>query len=223
MTRKMEFFGIGAIVLLSAAAFAFMTADAWAQGSTPATLAKVTLSGDAAKRALTKTEINADTAEQIVKACIDYAKAQNRANSVVVLSPSGDIVHSHRMDGQTSNNIDSAYYKAKTALYMRMSTHEALNRFNNLETQLVHLKLDWYLVSGGLPIIVQDQLIGAVGVGGGQDEQCAYEALTKVLGPQPPLAPNVPFGGMGGQGGGGGQQSGQAPGRGQAPGQYQPQ
>jgi len=41
---------------------------------------------------------------------------------------------------------------------------------------------------GGLPIVVQDQLIGAIGVGGGNmDEMCAYTALTKVLGPQPRL------------------------------------
>ena len=54
--------------------------------------------------------------------------------------------------------------------------------------------------SGGLPIVVDDQLIGAVGVGGGNaDEQCAYQALVKVLGPQPPLA-TPPAGGGGGQG-----------------------
>jgi hypothetical protein len=46
---------------------------------------------------------------------------------------------------------------------------------------------------GGLPIIVDHQLLGAVGVGGsGMDEECAYAALTQVLGPQPPLAPNIP-------------------------------
>ena len=71
-----------------------------------------------------------------------------------------------------------------------------------------------YLVSGGLPIVVDDQMIGAIGVGGGNaDEQCAYQALIKVLGPQPPLAPNMPAdplgqagpggGGPGGAGGGG--------------------
>jgi hypothetical protein len=39
-----------------------------------------------------------------------------------------------------------------------------------------------------LPIVVENNLIGAIGVGGGNmDEQCAYQALTKVLGPQPPL------------------------------------
>ena len=142
----------------------------------------------------TTTEINAETAERIVNACVDYARAHNSGATVFVLSPSGDIVHSHRMDGQTPNNIDSAYRKAKTALYMRASTREALNRWNTLEAQLVRADIGLYLNPGGLPIIVNDQLIGAVGVGGASvgDEQCAYEALTKVLGPQPPLAQAQP-------------------------------
>jgi hypothetical protein len=54
---------------------------------------------------------------------------------------------------------------------------------------------------------VDNNLIGAVGVGGGRtDEQCAYQALEKVLGPQPPLATAAPAGGgRGGRGGRGGQ------------------
>jgi uncharacterized protein GlcG (DUF336 family) len=113
------------------------------------------------------------------------------------------------MDGQSPNNIDSAYRKAKTALYMRTSTREALNRWNTLEAQLVRADIGLYLNPGGLPIIVNDQLIGAIGVGGASvgDEQCAYEALTKVLGPQPPLAPVKPFGGVGDQVVGGGAQT----------------
>lgn len=48
-------------------------------------------------------------------------------------------------------------------------------------------------VRGGLPIVIEDQLIGSIGVGGASgDEPCAYEALTKVLGPQPALAPTLP-------------------------------
>jgi uncharacterized protein GlcG (DUF336 family) len=102
------------------------------------------------------------------------------------------------MDGQTPNNVDSAFRKAKTALYMRTSTREALNRWNTLEAQIVRADIGLYLNPGGFPIIVNDQLIGAIGVGGASsDEQCAYEALTKVLGPQPPMAPSKPFGGVG--------------------------
>jgi uncharacterized protein GlcG (DUF336 family) len=50
-----------------------------------------------------------------------------------------------------------------------------------------------YPVSGGLPIIVDNQMIGAIGVGGSnRDEECAYAAVTSVVGPQPPLAPSTP-------------------------------
>ena len=55
-------------------------------------------------------------------------------------------------------------------------------------------------MGGGLPIVVDNNLIGAVGVGGGNaDEQCAWQGLTAALGPQPALAPAG--GGRGGAGG----------------------
>jgi uncharacterized protein GlcG (DUF336 family) len=206
MTSKTWQWRTGALAFTAGLTCAVPAASAQS-GAAPPSIDAVTLRGDAAKRAFTTTEINADTAERIVNACVDYAKAHNSGATVFVLSPSGDIVHSHRMDGQTPNNIDSAYRKAKTALYMRTSTREALNRWNTLESQLVRADLNLYLNPGGLPIIVNNQLIGAIGVGGASaDEQCAYEALTKVLGPQPPLAPVKPFGGIGVEGEGTGQQ-----------------
>lgn len=169
-----------------------------AQTTTPVTLDQVTLSGAAAKRARTKVEINAETAARLVSACIEYAQSRNAGVSVFVLSPSGDVVHAQRTDGQTPNNIDSAHQKALTALELRTSTRAALNRWNTLEAQLVRVGLNYYLNPGGFPIIVEDQIIGAIGVGGAPgDEACAHEALTKVLGPQPPLAPVLPFGGIG--------------------------
>ena len=169
------------------------------RAQTPASFDSVTLPPAAAKRAMTKAEINGETAERIVKACLDYAKAHNGGASVVVLSPSGFIVHAHRSDGQQPNNVDSAMRKAQTALYLRASTRDGLNRWNNLEAQLVREDIKLYLNPGGFPIVVDDQLIGALGVGGasGGDEQCGYEALTKVLGPQPPMAQARPFGGVG--------------------------
>jgi virginiamycin B lyase len=169
-------------------------------GAIVVSLDQVTLPAAAARRALTKMEINAETAEQLVNACVDFATAHNGGASVVVLSPSGYLVHAHRTDGQTPNNIDSALHKAQTALYMRVSTREALNRWNTLESQLVRADMNLYLNPGGFPIVVNDQLIGAIGVGGAPgDEQCGYEALTKVLGPQPPMAPALPFAGIGDQ------------------------
>jgi len=195
MTREARLLGAGAIIF--ATALGIGSRDGRAQSAV--SLDSVTLAPAAAKRALTKMEVNADTAEKLANACLDYAKAHNGGASVVILSPSGYLVHAHRTDGQQPNNIDSALHKAQTALYMRVSTREALNRWNNLEAQLVRSDMNLYLNPGGFPIIVDDQLIGALGVGGasGGDEQCGYEALTKVLGPQPPMAPARPFGGVG--------------------------
>ena len=91
---------------------------------------------------------------------------------------------------------ETGLLKAKTVLYARSSSRAVAERFSNVDGRVIRLDLGkasglaYYFVGGGLPIVVEDQLIGAVGVGGGNaDEQCAHAALTKVLGPQPPLPP----------------------------------
>jgi uncharacterized protein GlcG (DUF336 family) len=195
MTREKRLLGAGVIAV--AAWCGSGSSVVGAQG--PVSLDSVTLAPAAARRALTKMEVNGETAEKLANVCLDYAKAHNGGASVVIISPSGYIVHAHRSDGQQPNNIDSALHKAQTALYLRTSTREALNRWNTLEAQLVRSDMNLYLNPGGFPLIVDNQLIGALGVGGapGGDEQCGYEALTKVLGPQPPMAPARPFGGVG--------------------------
>jgi glc operon protein GlcG len=176
------------------AAFAFVAADASAQGA--ASLAKVTLSGDAAKRTMTRTQINADTARALVDACVAYSKENNQSVAIFVVAPNADIVDSHMMDGVLPIGAETGLLKAKTVLYARTSSRAVAERFNNVDGRLIRLDLGkasglaYYFVAGGLPIVVEDQLIGAIGVGGGNaDEQCAYAALTKVLGPQPPLPP----------------------------------
>ena len=225
--KKVWVVGTSTIVLF--AALAFVTADASAQGTTAVSLDKVTLSGDAAKRVLTKTQINAATARAIVDACVEFGKAGNASYSIFVLAPSGDIVDAHVMDGQLPIGVETALLKAKTALYARTASSAVAQRFNTVDGRVIRLNLGqasglaYYFVGGGLPIVVQDQLIGAIGVGGGNmDEMCAYTALTKVLGPQPPLTPAQPPAGAAPAGGGGRQGGrGAAPDQGQGRGRGQ--
>jgi uncharacterized protein GlcG (DUF336 family) len=191
---------------VSVVAFVLVTAHAWAQGAAPAPLSKVTVSNEVAKRTLMKMQINADTARAIVDACVDFSKTSTPAQSIsiFVLGPTGDIVDSHVMDGVLPIGVETGLLKAKTALYARSSSSAVAQRFNTVDGRLIRLDLGkdaglaYYFVSGGLPIVVEDQLIGAVGVGGGNaDEACAHSALTKVLGPQPPLTPATPPTGRG--------------------------
>jgi uncharacterized protein GlcG (DUF336 family) len=182
-----------------AIALVFVAVNAWAQGATPAPLAKVTVSSDVAKRTLMKMQINADTARAIVDACLEFGRTQQGGPgtyAIYVLAPNGDIVDAHVMDGVLPIGAETGLMKAKTALYARSSSSAVAQRFGTVDGRLIRLDLGkekglaYYFVGGGLPIVVEDQLIGAIGVGGGnQDEMCAYTALTKVLGPQPPLTP----------------------------------
>jgi uncharacterized protein GlcG (DUF336 family) len=201
MTKHTRWFHVAVAMAVAVAALVFGNAPARAQGSTPAPFNKVTVSTEVAKRTLMKAVINADTARAIVDACVDWTKAQpgNVSIAIYVLSPTGQIVDSHQMDGVVPIGSETALMKAKTALYARSSSAAVAQRFNNVDGRLIRLDLgkeeglSYYFVGGGLPIVVDDQLIGAVGVGGGNaDEQCAYQALVKVLGPQPPLTPSQP-------------------------------
>jgi glc operon protein GlcG len=150
---------------------------------------KFVLSDEAAKKTLMKYEISGDVAEKITQACVDFAKKNNMAVSVFILSPTGQIVHAHRMDGQVPINIETARLKAESVLYTRDSSHARANTVaNNLSLQLRWANLPVFPVPGGLPIVVDNQMIGAIGVGGSnKDEECAHAAVTSVIGPQPPL------------------------------------
>jgi uncharacterized protein GlcG (DUF336 family) len=170
-------------------------AQAMAQETAPATLAKAAMSPENTKRAH-MTEVSVETALALVQACIDWAKTKgpNGGASVLVLSPAGTIVAALRSDGQIPNNMDSAYQKAKTALYMRQTSRVIANRWGAPEPNLARAPLNMYMVPGGYPIMVEEIMLGAIGVGGatGGDEQCGHAALTKVLGPQPPMVPPNP-------------------------------
>jgi uncharacterized protein GlcG (DUF336 family) len=183
------------------------------------TIDKATVTTDVAKRTLMKNQISAAVARQLVDACLDFARNQQGGPgtyAIFVLAPNGDIVDAHVMDGVLPIGVETGMMKAKTALYARTPSSAVAQRFNTVDGRIIRLDLGkaeglaYYFVGGGLPIVVQDQLIGAIGVGGGNmDEQCAYQALTKVLGPQPPLPQPAEGGRGGGQGRGEGRGRGQ--------------
>ncbi len=157
------------------------------------------VSDDAARNIKTREEISLDTARRIAEHCHERATARDLGTSIFVLNPSGHVVYALRSDGQTPIAVETALLKAKTALFMRGSTHAQMNRVMQdpaRDTRLRPLQAEFELFwnSGGLPIMVGDVMIGVIGVGGmapsaeWSDEICAYNALTEVIGPQPPLA-----------------------------------
>ena len=104
-----------------------------------------------------------------------------------VIDNAGEFVHMERMDGAVSSNMRSAFLKADTALKTRQPTSireaQLKNDPGGVPRSAVFFNL--YGVSGGLPIVVDGQMIGALGVAGvagGADEACAVEGLKAEFG-----------------------------------------
>ena len=159
----------------------------------PMALNDVIVVGAPAREAFERNMLQLDVAEKIAKVCFDFSRRNNQTVSVHIADQFGNAIYVGRMDGQTSDNVDSARLKAETAVYFREPTSDwaKLAADDPIMAIWVH-QLGQFAAPGGLPIIVEDQLLGAIGVGGSaENEACAYEALVTVLGPQPSLNGSV--------------------------------
>src|ERR1700687_5591622 len=159
------------------------------------------VSGKAAEKIQDFTTINLATAERIADVCEKAATAEGVQISIMVLDNDGNHVYMDRMDGQGYLNIVTADMKARTALMDRAPSKLRMNRvIEDPAAELQLMQLGMFANSGGLPIVVNKQLIGAVGVGGSaprvpvwSDEICAHKALTEVIGTSvPPLVQDLP-------------------------------
>ena len=155
--------------------------------------------GDAAKQLLEQNSINVATAEAIGKACVDEATAAGKRVSISIFDQFGEPVYYYRMDGQPKIAIDTAIMKARTVLNTRRPSKAVQNAVAQGQSELRQYSFGNFANGGGLPIVINgNQFIGAIGVGGSapmpgvwSDEICAWRALTKVIGPQPPLLPDI--------------------------------
>jgi uncharacterized protein GlcG (DUF336 family) len=207
---------------LALASAVLMPSSARAQGATPMPLAKAVVSDDVAKTTLFKYQLSSTLARNIVNSCIQFGRTQSdgaRGYAIFVLAPNGDIIDAHVGDGVVPIGAETGLMKAKTALYARTPSSVVASRFPTLEGRAIRMDLGkeqglaYYFVGGGVPIVLEGQMIGSIGVGGGNmDEACAYHALREVLGIQPPPPAPAPA-----RGGGAGAAGGGAGGRGGAP------
>src|ERR1700674_2046495 len=159
------------------------------------------VSGKAAEKIQDFTTINLATAERIADACEKAATAEGVQISIMVLDNDGNHVYMDRMDGQGYLNIITADMKARTALMDRAPSKLRMNlAIQDPTVELQQMQLGLFANSGGLPIVVNKQLIGVVGVGGSaprvpvwSDEICAHKALVEVVGLSvAPLVQDVP-------------------------------
>ena len=159
------------------------------------------VTGKTAEKIQDFSTINVATAQRIAESCEKAATAQGVQISIIVLDKDGNHVYFDRMDGQGYLNIITAEMKARTALMLRAPSKTVMNRaIQDPMSELQFIQLGEFANSGGLPIVVNKQMIGFVGVGGSapkppvwSDEICGQKALTEVFGASvPPLVEDLP-------------------------------
>ena len=160
------------------------------------------VSGKLAEQIQDFNTINLATAERIAEACERLAAAENVGITMAVLDHDGNFVYQDRMDGQGYLNIITAEMKARTALMQRGSSKAVMNQVRrNPDAELQRIQLGMFPNSGGLPVVINKQMIGVIGIGGSaprvpvwSDEICGHKAMQEVLGAAnvAPLLEDVP-------------------------------
>lgn len=144
-----------------------------AQGATPATTAATT----------PVPTLTFEGARRIVAAAADEAQRNNWGVSIAVVDTHGELLFFARLDGAHQQSVDISRAKARTAARWRRETKALEDAVAGGRTVL--LAVDGMLpLEGGVPIIVDGRVLGAVGVSGvtsQQDAQIARAGIRAVF------------------------------------------
>jgi glc operon protein GlcG len=150
----------------------------------------VTFASEASAQAMVREQkvISSAGARAMVDACTAWAERNHLVLAMSVLDWAGNLVESHAMEGAGANSIDTALLKAKSALRWRRATSET-NRIVRSGENLAPTFMRDFPQPGALPIMVDGQMIGAMGVSSADGEKCAQAAIDVVFKKGPSPAP----------------------------------
>jgi uncharacterized protein GlcG (DUF336 family) len=135
------------------------------------------------KGVISKATISADLATRVIEDAVVQAQSLGKGFAIAIVDDSGVLKAFHRMDGAPLISIQIAQDKAYTAVGFGMPSHGwydfikddaplALGAPTGIDRLIVF--------GGGYPIVVDDAVIGAIGVSGGhysEDMQVAEAGL----------------------------------------------
>ena len=143
-----------------------------------------------------KKDITGFAARKMIEACMAEAARDRYPIALAVVDSAGYLISYQATDGATGNTGVTAQLKAKTAAKFRRATGELYDRVN----QQINRAPEWmgyFPIPGGFPIVVQGEVVGAMGAGAaglsaGKDEDCVQNAIKSVFGDgnaSPPAGP----------------------------------
>jgi glc operon protein GlcG len=115
--------------------------------------------------------ISVETAKKAAAAALAEAKKNNWFMAIAVVDPSGTLVYFEKMDNTQTGSVNVSIDKAKTAALFKRPSKVFQDAVASGGAGLRVLGLAGATpVEGGIPIIVNNQIIGAIGVSGDSSE-----------------------------------------------------
>ena len=130
------------------------------------------------------TSINLDAAKKVAAVALAEARKNSWTMAVAVVDPAGDLVYFEKMDATQAASADIAVDKARAAARFKRPTKALQDTLAAGGDGLRVLRLQGAIpVDGGVPILMDNKIVGAIGVSGGtsqQDGQCANLAAASI-------------------------------------------
>ena len=125
-------------------------------------------------------------AQKAANAALDKCEEGRYKVSVALVDRGGNVKVLLRGDGAGPHTQDSSVRKAYTASSIRRSTQELAEliiKIPNLQS-LQDMNERILILGGGLPVVIENEVVGGIGVGGAPgtqlDEACALAGLTSI-------------------------------------------
>src|ERR1043166_5211012 len=127
-----------------------------------------------------KKSLNLDGAKKAIAAAVDYAKKSNAPGGVIaVVDEGGNLMELERLDGTFAMGATITIGKARTGVLFKKPTRFFEELINKGRTAMTAVDGFTPLI-GGLPIVIDGQVVGGIGVSGAasanQDEELALAA-----------------------------------------------
>ena len=124
-----------------------------------------------------KKGLTLDGAKKVIAAAVAEAKSKNApGGAIAVVDEGGNLIAVERLDNTFAAGANISIGKARTAVLFKRPTKFFEDVINRGRTAMTTLN-DFTPLQGGIPIMVDGQIIGAVGVSGAasaqQDEELA--------------------------------------------------
>src|SRR5580765_1512792 len=121
--------------------------------------------------------INGDNAKKVAAAALAETRKNGWTMAAAVVDPAGDLVYFEKLDGTQAASVNIAVEKARASARFKRPTKQLQDTLAAGGEGLRILGLPGAVpVEGGVPILIEGKIVGAIGMSGGtsaQDAQCA--------------------------------------------------